>query len=226
MKKFLLVVICLALTGITSYVSSQNVEDVLKQRKEMLKQTKTEMSAKADKSARKAAKQLAKEGWKVMPGQLPMDKQLDRSYRMQYEIGQDGFNSFIFGDASSIGENYDGAKASALALAKQNLAGNIQTSVTAIIKNKVDNAQLKANEAATVTKSLSTGKEFISQKLGRTIPVTEMYRDLPNGNKEVRVMLAYSQQMAVEVAKQAIREDMEKEGDKLGDQLDKMLGLK
>ena len=67
-------------------------------------------------------------------------------------------------------------------------------------------------------------KQLISQKLGRVLPVVEMYRTLPNKNKEVLVRIAYSAKMAKAAAKNSIREDLEKESDELGKKLDELLG--
>ena len=143
---------------------------------------------------------------------------------MKYELDDDMFPKWIMGEAMSIGENYDAAKMQALALAKQNLAGEIKTEVAALIENNVDNKQLSADEAASVTKSISGGMQRIEQSIGRTITVTEMYRTLRNKNKEVRVQIAYNAKMAKEAAKRAVREDLEKEGEALGKKLDEILG--
>ena len=51
-----------------------------------------------------------------------------------------------------------------------------------------------------------------------------MYRDLPNGNVEVRIIAYYSQTMANKVAKAAMREDLEKEANDLSNRLDDILG--
>ena len=83
----------------------------------------------------------------------------------------------------SIGENYDVAKMQALELAKQNLAGQIQTEVTALIENTVANKQLSQEQAASVTQSVMASKNLISQSIGRTISVMEVYRTLSNKNK-------------------------------------------
>ncbi|MDE6036984.1 MAG: hypothetical protein K2G05_01830, partial [Duncaniella sp.] len=101
-------------------------KEQIKERKELAKQTKKQLGEKASKTARKEAKKLAKEGWTVSPGALPMEKQLDKSYMMQYEYDKDGFPQFIMGEAMSVGGNYDAAKMQALELAKQNLAGQVQ----------------------------------------------------------------------------------------------------
>jgi hypothetical protein len=68
-------------------------------------------------------------------------------------------------------------------------------------------------------------KNLISQSIARTLPVIELYRTLPNKNKEVMVRLAYSGDMAKAAAKKAIRQTMEDKGQKLHDQLDKALGF-
>ena len=124
----------------------------------------------------------------------------------------------------SIGENYDAAKMQALELAKQNLAGQIQTEITALIENTVANQQLSQEEAASVTQSILASKNLIRQSIGRTIPVMEVYRTLSNKNKEVLVRIAYNSTMAKEAAKRIIRDDLERKGNKLHEDLDKALG--
>ena len=189
------------------------------------KAAKKQLDAKASKTARNEAKRLKKEGWKPAPGALPIEKQLDNSFLKQQEEDELGYPKFLMGEAMSIGENYDAAKMQALELSKQNLAGQIQTEVTALIENTVANKQLAKEEAVSITKSVIASKNLISQKIGKTIVVTELYRELSNKNKEVLVRVAYNMQMAKEAARQAIREDLEQKGLNLHQQLDKALGF-
>lgn len=189
------------------------------------KAAKKQLDAKASKTARNEAKRLKKEGWKAAPGALPIEKQLDNSFLKQQEEDELGYPKFLMGEAMSIGENYDAAKMQALELSKQNLAGQIQTEVTALIENTVANKQLAKEEAVSITKSVIASKNLISQKIGKTIVVTELYRELSNKNKEVLVRVAYNMQMAKEAARQAIREDLEQKGLDLHQQLDKALGF-
>ena len=196
----------------------------LKERKELAKQTKKQLGEKASKTARKEAKRLAKEGWTVSAGALPLEQQLDKSYMMQYEYDQEGFPQFIMGEAMSVAGNYDAAKMQALELAKQNLAGQIQTEITALIENTVSNEQLNQSDAATVTRSVMASKNMIAQSLGRMVPVVEIYRVVDGNNREVLVRLAYSQAMAKAAAKAAVRKDLEERGDALHDKLDNLLG--
>ena len=217
-----IIVVCLLAGATATY--AQITKEQLKERKELQKMAKSELKEKASKDARKEAKKLKKDGWHIAPGALPIEKQLDRVYTMKYEIDDDMFPKWIMGEAMSVGENYDAAKMQALALAKQNLAGEIQTEVTGLLENNVDNKQLSPEQAASVVKTISAGKQPISQNIGRTVTVIEMYRTLKNKNKEVRVQIAYNSKMAKEAAKKAIRDDLEKQGDDLGKKLDELLG--
>lgn len=223
MKK-IFVMMCLAFLG-TNMSYAQLSKEQIKERQETKKLSKSALNEKATKAARKEAKNLLKEGWQSAPGALPIEKQLDKSYLMQQEFDDDYFPKYLMGNAMSIGENYDAAKMQATELAKLDLAGQIQTEITALIENSVSNKQLQAEEAASIVQSISASKNLISQSIGRTITVAEMYRTKPNKNKEVLVRLAYNSEMAKAAAKKAIREDLEKKGEDLHGKLDKLLGL-
>jgi len=213
----------LMLAGTFTAASAQITKEQAKERKEIYKSSKSQLSEKATKTARKEAKILAKDGWAAAPGALPLEKQLDRSYLMQMEYDENMYPKYLMGEAMSIGENYDAAKMQALELAKQNLAGQIQTEITALIENTVSNKQLAAEQAASITQSVMASKNLISQSIGRTITVIELYRTKQNKNKEVLVRIAYNGDMAKEAAKKAVREDLEKKGDGLHDKLDELL---
>ena len=55
--------------------------------------------------------------------------------------------------------------------------------------------------------------------------VVEVYREKKQKNKEVRVVVFYNAEMALQSAKKAIRSKLEEKGDKLSEQLDKALGF-
>ena len=205
-------------------VTAQSNEDVWKERKELRKMSREALKEKASKDARKEAKSLSKEGWQSAPGALPIERQLDRSYMMQQEFDDDMFPKYLMGEGMSIAESYDAAKMQATELAKQNLAGQIQTEITALVENNVSNKQLSPDEAASVTQTGMGAKNFISQSIGRVITVVEVFRTKKNGNKEVLVRIAYNSQMAKDAAKNAVRKDLEDKGQELIDQIDKAIG--
>ena len=222
MKKLL--VLALMLTFSVYTMTAQSAKEITKERKALIKASKSELNDKASKAARKEAKRLKKEGWTTAPGALPLDKQLDKSYLMQYQFDENMYPKYIMGEGMSVGGNYDADKMQALELAKQNLAGQIQTEITALIENTVANKQLSAEEAASVTQSVMASKNLISQSIGRTIPVVEAYRTLSNKSKEVLVRIAYNSEMAKEAAKDIVRKDLEQRGDELHGDLDRLLG--
>ena len=223
MKKVILfIAVCLFAGTTTGY--AQLTKEQRKERQEITKASKAQLNEKASKTARKEAKTMTKEGWQTAPGALPIDKQLDKSYMMQYEYDENMYPKYIMGEAMSVGGNYDAAKMQALELAKQNLAGQIQTEITALIENTVANAQMSGEEAESVTRSVMAAKNLISQSLGRTIPVVEVYRTLANKNKEVLVRIAYSGDAAKKIAKDAVRKELEQRGENLHNKLDKFLG--
>lgn len=223
MKKIIFCILSLTLVA-SANLYADSVKDQIKERKELAKASKKELNEKASKAARKEAKSLTKEGWKVAPGALPIEKQLDKCYLMQFEYDNEGFPKYIMAEAMSTGGNYDAAKMQALELAKQNLAGQIQTEVTALIENTVANEQLDQGSAASITRSIMASKNLISQSLGRVVPVMEAYHVVNGNNREVLVRIAYNMDLAKKAAKQAIIKDLESKGEELHGKLDELLG--
>lgn len=224
MKKTMLAFVFLSLIFTTGVSYAQSTKVQHKAHQEITKASRKELNEKASKAARKEAKKLTKEGWKITPGALPLDKQLDKSYMMQYQLDPEGYPLYFMADAMSVGGNYDAAKMQALELAKQNLAGQIQTEVTALIENTVANEQMDQGDAASVTRSVMASKNLIIQSIGRILPVAEAYRTVSGNKKEVLVRIAYSQDLAKATAKRAIKKDLEQRGDSLHNKLDDLLG--
>lgn len=171
------------------------------------------------------AKELKQEGWVVSPGALPLEIQLERTFKLQMEVDDKSYPKYITGEGLSTGQNYDAAKMQATELAKQELAGRIQTEVTSLIETDVANKQLSEDDATSITKTVLASKNLISQSIGRTIILSEMHRILPNKNRQVSVWLGYNSETALEGAKNVIREELEKQGNKLHDQLDNLLNI-
>ena len=225
MKKLMMVAMSLIMACSAVLAAPSDAKQIRKERQEIKKLSKQELTSRVDKVTRKEAKRLKKEGWVVSPGALPLEKQLERVYTMEYEYDTDLFPKYIIASAQSIGENYDAAKTAATSLAITNLAGQIQTEVTALIENTVANRQLKAEDAASISETVMASKNLISQSIGRTIVVVECYRILNNKNREVLVRIAYNGDMAKEAAKKAIRQELEQKGQNLHEQLDTVLGF-
>ena len=226
MKKILTLSLTLIMACSLAMADKKNdLKEIRKERQEITKMAKKELNSRVDKATKKEAKRLEKEGWGVKPGVLPLEKQLEKSYLMQSEYDADLYPKYIMGEASSIGQNYDAAKVSAMSLAITNLAGQIQTEVTALIENTVANKQLSPDEAASISETVMSSKSLISQSIGRVLTVVECYRINEKQNNEVLVRVAYSGDMAKEATRRAIRQILEEKGNNLQEQLDKVLGL-
>lgn len=223
MKKLLVLAMAMLVACTASF--AQDAKEIKKERQTIQKLAKKQLDARVGKTTKKEARRLKKEGWVVTPGALPLEKQLERSYLMEYEYDADLYPKYIMANAQSVGENYDAAKTAATSLAITNLAGQIQTEVTALVENTVANNQLAAEDAASITETVMASKNLISQSIGRIITTVECYRVLDNKNREVMVRIAYNGDMAKQVAKKVIREELEKKGEKLHNQLDEVLGF-
>lgn len=164
------------------------------------------------KEAKKEAKILKKEGWKVPAGSFSLERQLMEAYLLQAEVDTDRQPKYIFGQAISGGSFYDAAKMQAVELAKAELAGNIATELTTLVTIKLENQQIGAEKASSASEIIEKGKSLVSQKLGSTIPLIEIYRNTKEGTIEVQIRLAYEKEKGIKAALDAIDSELEKEG--------------
>ena len=181
-----------------------------------------QIKKKAAKQARKEAKRFKRKDWYVAPGALPMDKQIQKAWELQYMEDEDGYPLYIVATGNSVAETQSAAKLQAMELAKLELAGLVQTNVAALIENSVANSQLNNEEAASVTKTVAASKNIIAQEIGRVITMFEIYKKI-NKNVEASVRIGYNTDIAMETAKKAIRKKLEEETEILHDKLDKLL---
>lgn len=186
------------------------------------KEIKKDIKSKVLKDARKEAKKLKKEGFDVAPGQLPMDKQIENTWFKRYELTDDGDPLYFVADARSVGETHSTAKMQAYEVAKINLAGQIGTEVTGLIETTLGNAQLNAEDAASVTETVANFKSKIASEMGKTSTFFEASRNIDK-NTEVTLTLGYSYETAIEMAKKNIREDLKAVGKVNAEKLDELL---
>ena len=192
--------------------------------KDLKKQEKVldkELQKKAIKEARKEAKKL-KEGFKTPVGKLPLAKQLETAWEKQAELDTEGNPYWYIASSRAVGGNQSAAALQATNAAKIDLAGQIQTKVSQLIEAKVANDDMGQEEAASLSSVVASSKSVISATLGRTIPLVEVYKTLPNKNVEVMVTIGYSMQSANQAAVQAIRKELAAKSEELAKQLDKL----
>ena len=100
------------------------------------------------------------------------------------------------------------------------VAGQLQTEVSALIESIVANEQISMEEAESITRTVEASKNLIVQRLGRVVSVVECYRHVDNNAVQVRATIAYNSQMAMKEAKVVIKKQLEQKGEDLHNQLD------
>ena len=213
--KFLAVLVMLSLS---MGVSAQNALQ------KKVKENKAALKEKASKDAKKEAKRLQKEGWTVSPGGLPLEKQVDRLYMFLEDYDDDLEPVYVDGEGRSIAENFAAAQIQATELARMNIASKISSEATGIVDNMVANKMLADDQAASITTTLVENKSIFSQKLGRVQTPLTVTRELKNKNKEVMVRMVTKVSSIKEIAKEAVRAELEKEGKELSEELKAYFG--
>lgn len=186
------------------------------------KKEERQIRKKAAKKSRKEARRYRRKGWYVAPGALPMDKQIEKAWVLQYKEDENGYPLYIVATGNSVAETQSAAKLQATELAKLELAGMVQTNVAALIENSVANSQLNNEEAASVTKTVAASKNVIAQEIGRVITLFEIYRKVDK-NIESSIRIGYDNTLAIEAGKRVIRRKLEEETEILHEKLDRLL---
>lgn len=211
MKKFTYLICLVLAVSVIDNVYSQSEKEI-----------KKEINQKVLKDAKKEAKTLKKEGFAVAPGQLPMEKQIENTWFKRYEMNDDGDPMYFVADAKVVGETASAAKMQAYEVAKINIAGQIGTEVAGLIETTLGNAQLNAEDAASVTETVGNFKSKVVSEMGRTLTFFEASRTIDK-NTEVAVTLGYSYETAMEMAKNDIRDALKAKSQVNAEQLDKLL---
>lgn len=223
MKKLILFGLGMLLLTSTGY--AQNTKEQRKEREAITKMSDKELKAKVSRDVKKQAKAFKKQGWQVNVGALSLEKQIEKAQRMQYEYNDDNSPKYFMGEMTAKAQSYAAAKAQALAFAKEDLAGMIATEVTALVENTRANEQISATDAASIAKTVQSGKQLIAQRLTNVIPVVEVYR-MDGKLYEVQTRIFYDRNIALQTAKQIVRQELEKDGKQLHKELDEIWGVK
>ena len=225
MKKVLFLAMALLVACSASF--AQDAKEIMKERKAIQKLAKSELNEKASKDAKKEAKRMTKDGWQIFPGALPIAKQLDRSYLMQYEYVQNEDGSivpkYLVGEGIASGTSINGTKNDAIEAAKYFIAGLAEIEITSITELTLANQN--GDVVASLEEVVSASKNIVSKRLGEVLPIVTVYREINKHEVEVAVYLVYDRNTVLQTYKEVIREELEKKGDKLHEQLDQALGF-
>lgn len=215
MKNFMRVISALML--ITLVMNTPAVEAQIKNK-----------DLKAIKLAKKEAKKRKKEGWDVPPGSIPMEKQFERAWELEFQENEDGTPKYIIATGSAVAGTKSAADLAAMTAARNEMAASLQAKMNQLIETKTANDQIDQNIANTLDKTVANGKALISATLSQVRTAYKIYKQVPDkqnkrNNIGVEVKLYYNQDEAFKAAQKAIRKQLEEESDELGDELDKIL---
>ena len=211
MKKNLFLLICMICAVSLAFGQKTN------------KELKKELKDKAIKEAQKQAKQFSKEGWKVYPGSLPMDKLIEQAWMKQVAEDENGKPTYITADGNGVAESKSAAESQAIELGKLQLAGMIETNIASIVNANLANSQVSTTEATSVTEVVQSSKNIIAQQLGFVDPAFKLYRDLKDKKIEVQVRLFYETAQSLVVAKKAVRKELKEKLKKTDEEVNKLL---
>ena len=179
-------------------------------------------SAKDSKSAKKQAKADIKDGWKVMSGEKPLERQYTES-----EIYSNLLMTNIYGTqvpryiahtGMATGKTYNMAYTDAREQCKYDIAGMLETQIVGSITTSKESQKLSDSENMAVEKLSEKVKTLVNESLTNLIPVVTTYR-MRDGNYEVRVRIACDKQEIVNKLKM----NMLNESSVSEDMLDKLL---
>lgn len=169
-------------------------------------------SNKIDKEVKKAAKDYTKDKWTVAPGALPLARQLERSYKVEYETDAKFNPKYVTGQGQSQGEVWDAARMTAQAMSKAELANKISSQITGLVEAQLKNQEFPNDQAASVVQVCEEFKSICEQKLGPVITLMELQRTTKAGTKEVLIRTAYNIGEGLKIGKNFIDSECKKKG--------------
>lgn len=221
MKKILSFVAALM---IATTATAQTAMELARQQQELNAINMKMLNAKPTKQAKKQAKELKAEGWTVPAGDVDIAQQVTRSQLYSAELTTDESGNvtkrYIMQTAQQTAGTYNSGYAAARAAAQTELAAMLKTELVTAMQQKLDNSQSNALTATTIDKFNQRSRMIVDQTLTNAIPVLAIYRRLPNNNFEVQVRIAFDKKELIARIKRNMRQELEKDGDKLYDIVD------
>ncbi len=137
------------------------------------------------KQIRREAVKLEKEGWKAAVNKPDIQRQLRDAY-LQSELMEDGVPRYIVGFSRRKGFDYQRVHSEAIASAKKDIINQMESyvlsefnHVTTISGSKVRDNNNRINRTSSI------------QKLKKTVPTLDIFRELKDGEVEVEVRIFY-----------------------------------
>jgi hypothetical protein len=79
--------------------------------------------------------------------------------------------------------------------------------------------------ATSLAEVVSASKNIVSKRLGEVLPVVTIFKESNKHEITVAVRVVYDRNTVLQTYKEVIREELEKKGNKLHEELDQVLGF-
>jgi hypothetical protein len=168
---------------------------------------------------------MKKEGWKVNPGTLPLDKLTENAWKKQLQTDEKGDPRYITADGDAVAETKTAAELQAIEMGKLQLAGLIESNISALISGNIANAQLSTKDAASVTEIVASSKNLIATKLGYVNPFYKVYKNIGDNKVKVQVKLFYDTKQSLQIAKKVVRKELKDKLKLNEEKLEKLMGI-
>lgn len=186
------------------------------------KDLKKDLRAKVERDCVKTAKQLTKEGWKVMPGKLPLARQIQDARFAELDTDTENAPLNFVGTHTAIGGNYSAAKQICDARAYAEIAQQVSNQVAKQVKDQLASRNLGDGDLELVDETMSAAKTTIAAQLQGVKPVMEIYKDLDLGKYEVRVVVIVNYKATIKAAKAALYTELKGKNEALAQEVSKM----
>ena len=220
MKKLLLLSVC-AIFFSASLFAQTSKKELKKEDRELTKEVKE----KAVRNARRDARKMKKEGWKVNPGTLPLDKLTENAWKKQLQTDEKGDPRYITADGDAVAKTKTAAELQAIEMGKLQLAGLIESNISALISGNIANAQLSTKDAASVTEIVASSKNLIATKLWYVNPFYKVYKNIGDNKVKVQVKLFYDTKQSLQIAKKVVRKELKDKLKLNEEKLEKLMGI-
>lgn len=180
------------------------------------------------KAVKERTKQLEKDGYKSK-GAGTISLYIKNAINYEFSTDENGekTNPMIY--TSALDPTFEGAATACRAAARAALAGNIETNVGELVKRSLNSEQISAKSAEGINQIVTAGKQLIAQKVSMQ-DVYTFYREVKDerdGKTLIEVEFAgmYSNKLAMQKAREYIREQMKDEAEELHKDLDRIFDL-
>jgi hypothetical protein len=177
---------------------------------------------KVSRDTKREVKKLEKEGWRNVPGDMPIGQQLNGAWAKEAEVDDEGLPKWVVATGESVAEFQSTAEMQALELAKLNLVRLLESQMRSVVETEQANNRLDAKSAASISKTMEVATNKVSKKLSRVMPIVKMQREVKKST-QMQVKIAYNYALARKAILDEMKLELQDESEDMRAKYDKFL---